>query len=512
MKAGKVFFCAGACACGVALAQPAVKDACVLGWWRFDDAANYLRDSSGYGSHLQALASGTAGSASGSPGGALDISTKGASVKATLGASAPAYNGTTSPYYTFATRFKSRGTVMSGLGALGVATEIKNVVNDTSGWHFTALRYQPDKMTGSSYAYMVVLDPRYNDGMNWIKADGTTDTTRNLEMGSNSSSFLMAVASGVVTIGGSLKGQSWYGYLDETMVVNRFMSKRELTRLWRSGETYVYCYAGNPSFASAGGWSTCEGTFNPTPGAMPGAAYIVDAGKTMAQGATATFGGDVAKRLSLTLGRLAELSYPEGTGEKTVGTVGNFAQNGAGTSITIHDLRLNDGTWSMAADGQVLNATYLDVEAPAAKPFAFVVASGCTATLNLANPTTGSGRFVKKGAGLLVVNGLAGTAGISMSEGRIQAPAIDTYEGGAVVVSGASPTTVARIAGGRIVFVAAAVPETGRAKVATLPEGYAGAVVDATDYRALGRWAEFVVEGRDVFLCRPSLRTAVLVR
>lgn len=46
--------------------------------------------------------------------------------------------------------------------------------------------------------------------------------------------------------------------------------------------------------------------------------------------------------MKATLGRLAALSYPEGTGTKTVGTIGNFNQNNANTAITVYDLRLND--------------------------------------------------------------------------------------------------------------------------------------------------------------------------
>jgi len=282
-----------------------------------------------------------------------------------------------------------------------------------------------------------------------------------------------------------------------------------------TGETYVYCYSGNPNFAAAGGWSSVEGSFAPVPGTLVGAAYIVDAGKTMTQGASATFGGSLSNRVSLTLGRLAALTFPEGKENKTIGTVGNFTQNGANTTVTFHDLRMNDGTYALAANGQKLVASYLDVAAPSMKPFALSIASGCTSTLVVTNATTGTGYLKKTGTGTLVVDQFSGTAKLMMAEGRIKAPKIDVYTGGTVVVSGSNPTEIVSTTASRLSVASETVPETGRVHVLALPAGFTGVIEDDTDYVSAGRKGSLAVEGCAVYAMAyvpPDPRTTIILR
>jgi len=482
------------------LAEPAIKDGSVIGYWKFDGTTDAARkaDSSGYGNTMNALASGASTSATGGTAGGCLTLTSGKTTTAPINTSGtPAFNATaTYPYYTFATRFKSGGKIIS---SIFVDSEVKAVVNDTANWHFAAQRYHSN-LTGSSYSYMAVLDPRWNDSLTWIKADGSTDTKRPLELASNESAFIISATQQAVTFGGSLSGNAWYGSLDEAMVVNRLLSKREMTRLNFTGETYVYCHSGNPNFAAATGWSSCEGSYVPVPGAMPGAPYIVDNGKTMTQNATATFGGTVDKKVSLTLGRLAALTYPEGTETKTVTTVGNFTQS-ANTAITFYDLRLNDGT--ITAGGTSLTTTLLDVEAPASKPF--VLAAANDFALNVGAATTGAGVLAKTGAGKLTVNAWTGTAKLRLAEGSIKTPRFNGYAGGTVLVSVGStvafagddalPTTANKM---KILFDGT--KPTAKTAVMTVPAGVTAAMIqDATAY-ANGQVGIVTVEDGTVYV------------
>ena len=418
--------CLALCA-STAWAKPKILDGSLVGWWRFDNPSNYKEDSSGYGSSINSdISNGTTSETGGYVGGKVNLAKPGflqnaKSFSATLADAAPAIPGTTMPYYTMATRFKSGGTIIPYGNS-----EIKDVVNDTSSWHFGALRYQNKKdnsaglpNTGSgSYTYAVILDPRYNESCQWIKADGSEDTTRNLEMGDTSASFLMSYSGKTVTIGGSLKNQSWWGDLDEVMVFARMLSKRELARLRYTGESYVYCTSDSPSFGSSSGWSYCEGTYAPAPGGIFGAPYLVDNGLTMSQGGTATFGGEVNQHLSLTLGRVADLTYMNGNVNRTVTKIGNFNHSSAGT-LTFYDLRLVNGKFTGVAGG-VLNTTLLDIDTPSGSMFEINVPSGVY-TITSANAVTGDGTLKKTGEGTLDLTGLTGAAKVVVTEGKVLA-------------------------------------------------------------------------------------------
>ena len=410
----------------MAWGEPAIKDGSVIGFWRYNGgaAADRLADSSGYGNPMSELSSGASTAETGGlTGGCLTL-VKNTTTKAMIAAEGtPTYNGTqTYPYYTLAMRFKSGGTISS---SWFLDSRLKAVLNDTTSWHFAAQRYQPDQITYSDNAYMVVLDPRYRDSdLHWINADGTDeedkdkDSRRPLELASTDSGFLMTASAQDVTFCGELKGQAWWGDVDDAMVINRMLSKRELARLNFTGETFIYCYSGNPNFAAASGWSSWEGSYNPKPGDVPGAAYLVDNGLTMTQGGTATFGVSTDNKVSLTLGRKAQLTFPCGTETVTKGVMGNFNHSSAGT-LTFYDLRLVNGKFTGVAGG-ALNATLLDIDAPSGSMFEINLASG-TYAISSANAVTGNGILKKTGAGTLDLTGLAGAAKVVVTEGKVLA-------------------------------------------------------------------------------------------
>ena len=93
---------------GMAGAEPAIKDGSLVGWWRFDNSANYKEDSSGYGSSITDLSTATPAASGGYAGGKVKLG-EGKTFTATLADSAPVIPGTTMPYYTLAARFKSGG-------------------------------------------------------------------------------------------------------------------------------------------------------------------------------------------------------------------------------------------------------------------------------------------------------------------------------------------------------------------------------------------------------------------
>ena len=437
--------CLTLCA-GTGWAKPKILDGSLAGWWRFDNSANYREDSSGYGGSINAdISNGTPSSSGGYSGGKVNLakpSTWGSakSFTATLSNEAPAIPGTTYPYYTLAARFKSGGSITGDSGEVG------QVVDDTSNWHFGCVRYQNKTSatysTGSgSYTYATILDPRYRDSDNsWIKTDGTVDGDRKLELAATSSKFMMSYSGKTVTIGGQISGKKWYGDVDEVMVFVRMLTKRELSRLRYTGESYVYCYTGSPNFASKDNWSCNEYTCGYAPGGAFGVAYIVDNGLTMTQGGTATFGGDVSKHVSLTIGRKAALTFVDGNTEVTKSKLGNFNQNSAGT-LTFYDLRLMNGKWTAAGTGLV--TTLLDVDSPAGDVFDLYVTSS-EFTFDAGGQVTGSGVLAKTGAGKLVLNNFTAAAGecpkVRLAAGSIKTPQLDGYTGGTVIVDGDAVT------------------------------------------------------------------------
>jgi len=487
------------------IAEPAVRDRSVLGWWRFD-GGDYTADSSGYGRTLT-LASGkmsgnagaTYGTGSCQHSGCLDITTKGEMASATL-------SGTVGTYFTVATRFKSNCDTLSlsyfERLLLDDTDEARidsllAAINDHDNWHFAAMRYQKDAAQGSTMSWMITADP--TTAAFWgvsSRAEVASDDQPKFPVAVSAGSTSAKVGG---SIGASSKNTQYAGGIDEAMVINRFLSKSELTRLCQSGETYVYS-SGTPSFTTYSGWSTSleVGTVTFDPGYFPGAAYIVDSGKTLTAFASGAFGGDVAKQLSLTLGRTGSLLNLL-TGETLVSnTAGNFSQ-GAGTEIAFYDLRLNDGT--ITAGGTSLSTTLLDVEAPAAKPF--VLAAANDFVLNVGAATTGSGVLSKTGAGKLSVNAWTGTAKLRLSEGSIRTPRFNGYAGGTVFVSTDStvafagddvlPTTANKM---KILFDGT--KPTAKTAVMTVPSGVTAAMIQDTTEYANGQVGLVTVENGTV--------------
>ena len=400
-----------------AWAKPKILDGSLVGWWRFDNPSNYKEDSSGYGSSINSdISNGTLSSSGGYSGGKINLGS-GKSFTATLADSAPTIPGTTIPYYTMATRCKSGGSILTGIGAW-IYPDLANVLNDTGSWHFGAVRYQNKSgssgpNTGGKDLYAVFLDPQYN-----VFGQYERVSSDDLEMTDSEPQFILSYHGKTITFKGKVGDNSWYGDLDEAMVFARMLTKGELTRLRFTGESYVFSNSEAPAFASSANWSCNEGTVHFAPGDAYGAPFIVEDGQTMSQGGTATFGGDVAKHVSLTLGRPTEVTYMEGSVSVTKGINGNFNHTSAGT-LTFYDLRLVNGKFTGVAGG-VLNTTLLDIDTPSGSTFEINVPSGVY-TITSANAVTGDGTLKKTGTGTLDLTGLTGAAKVVVTEGKVLA-------------------------------------------------------------------------------------------
>lgn len=420
--------CLALCA-STAWARPKILDRSVFGHWTFNDGASSA-DVSGWDGSAFTVKSGAmsfkdSGSFDGS--GYLDITSSG-SATATLGGG-NALSDTS--YQTVFARYKSNCSVSTSFLS-GSEKEFVSKLNDKANWHFCTLRYQGAKSAAGTYGsttWRSAIDPADEA---WWSSSPRSD------VGNDSKILIPASVSGsAVTVGGSIgvgsKTTDYKGSIDEVVIVGRLMGLAEISHYYQTGETFVYPTTTTPSFAAATGWSSVENNWKPKPGDMPGAAYVIDGGKTLSQNATATFGGDTSKKISLTLGRLAPLVNRLTSATIVANTQGNFSQ-GAGTAITFYDLRLNDGTYT--AGGSSLTTTLLDVDAPASEPFTLAVAGDFA--LNVGEDTTGSGVLAKTGAGKLTVNKWTGTAKLRLAEGFINTPRLDGYTSGTVIVDEAS--------------------------------------------------------------------------
>ena len=395
--------------------EPSIKDRSVLGRWTFNDGASSA-DVSGWGGSAFTVKSGTmsfkeSGSFDGS--GYLDITSSG-SATATLGGGNELGD---SSYQTVFVRYKSNCSIsLTSLQRRFLDEKEVNYIdklNDNGNWHLVLLRYQASAGTYGSTKWRSAVDPA---NRSWWDSSSRSD------VGSDSKILIPASVSGsTVTVGGNVGVSSYTtgykGCIDEVVVIGRLMSLDELSRYYQTGETFAYPTA-TPSFAAATGWSSVENNWRPKPGDMPGAAYIVDDNKTMTQDGTATFGVDVANRVSLTLGRKAPLTFIDGNTEVTKQVAGNFNHSSAGT-LTFYDLRLVNGKFTGVAGG-ALNTTLLDIDTPSGSAFEFNVASG-TYAISSANAVTGNGTLKKTGAGTLDLTGLTGAAKVVVTEGKVLA-------------------------------------------------------------------------------------------
>ena len=410
----KLVIGAGCCAfcAGLSWGAETAPAGAVVGWWRFNESP-YKADSSGNGNAIDSFASGVGGVSSGTASGCydgsgyLDITTAGR--KATTVALSRTWD--TSKGYTYAMKFKSNcsaGTYDDDPNISKLLTDI----NDKTAWHFVAFRYDPDKLTGSGKSTnWLFTDPNYNDSNGAVGTQGEISGTYTMY-------FPLGLSGDKATIGGTIgakiiaiiadKSVDYKGTMDDVIVINRTLAKCEISRLYKTGEAYVYLKSSAAAFASASGWSSAENNQKPTPADLPGADYIVDSGRTLTANASGTFGGH-----SLTLGRTEPLtSVLDGSTVAT--TKGNFTQT---DSVTIGDLRLNDGKLTVSA-GATLTATKLTVNATAANPYEVNVASG---TYAVSGTAAGTGSLLKTGAGTLDLTGLTGAAKVVVTEGKVLA-------------------------------------------------------------------------------------------
>ena len=262
---------------------------------------------------------------------------------------------------------------------------------------------------------------------------------------STSLTIPLSISGKTVTIGGSFPNMGLIGGLDECMLINRRLTKAELTRLYQTGDTYIYqttTAKNQPSFTLARSWSTCEtgpadGPLNDVkPGDIPGAAYLIDNNKTMTQ-ESGTFGGSLEKKISLTVGRMqdATIVYPNETVK--VAAAGTLASSGA---LVFYDLRFCNG--KLSAGGTSLETNLLDVDTPPGKPFEVNVTSVAYTLKVLGDAdndgVTGSGVLAKTGSGKLVLDGFKAAAGehpkVRLVEGSIVTDKLDGYLGGTLLV------------------------------------------------------------------------------
>ena len=389
----------------------------VVGWWKFDDAANPGKDSSEYGNDLSELnnascvAKDTGYTNRGyyNDSGCLEVASAGGTYSGTAKFVWDMTKG-----YTYLMRVRTGVSVeLSWIEELAADTQMKNLVdmlNDNGGWHVLSYRYDPAKVTGSgSFCYSLFGD----DPNAATAARASVDAD-------DASTFLIAPD---VKIGGSVTAKTKYasktisykGYIDDAVAVARTMSKSEIQAYMKTGEFNPFLRSDNDvSFNAADGWS-CNDTEHVAlgygPHNLPGADFQVYGGRTIkatSAHAGTTFGGH-----SLSIGRTAPLADLS-TGTQVSSADGNFVQQ---ASVTIPDLRLNCGKITASA-GTTLAATKLTVNATTGNPFEIAVASGVYA---ISGAAAGAGSLLKTGAGTLDLMGLAGAVKVIVTEGKVLA-------------------------------------------------------------------------------------------
>lgn len=439
-----------------ALATPKIIDRSVIGRWTFDDASDFGKDTSGYDASSFVFSSGLTGVAAGGIAntGYLNISTKGASVQATLGQGSSVSLSTPQ---TIAVWFKSDCDSITSGGDAG-AKAVIGAFNDHSNWHFATMRYQKG-LTASSYGWMLATDPSANSFWN--------DNSRAETASDNKPYLPFSVSGSTVTLGGDLGMRynsrdykvAYKGLLDEVVILNRMMTKEELTRLYQTGETYIFTAAdiGVPIegdnrkqlFSGYYLWTTrteytSSNPADKAPGAFPGAAYMIDRGSTMLTQESGVFGGDVSKKVSLTLGRVADLKNRI-TGETVVPkSTGNLTQaGGEGSGLTFYDLRLNNGQIVVVgSDNQHLTTTLLDLgSTDLDQPFMMYVNYNGTYVFDAGGAVTGSGVLEVHGndGTTVVVQNFTPDVGsdtprLRLASGSIKTKYLNGFKGGTLLV------------------------------------------------------------------------------
>ena len=438
----------------------AVVDDSVVGYWRFNDPSDYGRDSSGHGSGIMQWNNGASGGVVSGDwsrgGGCLELPRNGTKSNYTYGnAVATVTSGKgfsmsrTSPGWTVATWVRGSESLVdslknASLASAGDAAKFKNALKDGK-WHPLVIVYRPNN---TEDFYRVYVDAFDGSQVTDITAGGTDSK------GSPAWHIPLGVSSGAavndtVTLGGDVGGVvdlwittvtvngTFFGGLDDCIIIDRELEggfqdttgEHEVFRLVQTGETFVFSKGSSGNmFYEAGNWSN---------GKVPqtGLAYMIENGHEVKSAKTATFAGK-----SLSVGRTEKLY-----GIKSVGgskevivdnTVGKLTQQGANTTLTVDDLRLNDGILASVADGQSLSAN-VTVSASSVKPFEIKVATG---TYRIVGRMTGGGCIVKRGPGTLDLSGLSELdAQIVVESGTVRLPdemtgGID-YSGGEIVIA-----------------------------------------------------------------------------
>lgn len=436
-------------------ARPKILDRSVIGRWTFDDGAQSA-DVSGYGGGAISIGSNASiVSAGGYDGGYLNFSTAGATVTATLGNDAPAFNGqngkNSSKNYTFAARFRSGNASMVSAYYLRNASYL-SAFNDTANWHSLLYRYDGGFM--GAYTQHIVGDPQYND--NFAQAWNTAGGDSEFNIAKDDLNFLVQVSGKTVTIGGSVESMAYKGGLDDVLIINRMLSNREMTRYRFTGETYIYPWGGLSGVAEFDGgryWSSqlknpdSDTSYTaPAPGDVFGAAYLIENRRTMTCDHTATFGKDVANKISLTIGRLGKVNYSFADVNGEIQPEGYFKSTGDGTEITFYDLRLNYGQINEDGDNQTIRTTLLDVAASSEHPLEFYVYDNRTCIFDAGGQVTGDGYISKAGNGTLILKNYIGSTDpdcpgnpkVHLNAGYLKTNVLNSYWKGTLLVDAES--------------------------------------------------------------------------
>lgn len=460
-----------------------VVDDSVVGYWRFNDPNDYGKDSSGHGSDIVQWnnnASGGVVSVStdwSRGGGCLELPRKKksagsgydyGSAVATVTSGKGFSLSRTSPGWTVATWVRGSAELVSSLKNAYLAPDgtdagdFKNALKDGQ-WHPLVIVYRPNNTEDFYRVYVDGFD-------NWTVTDitaGGTDSKGNPAWHIPLSISPGAAAGDTVILGGDVGGSvadvpilgkltvngTFFGGLDDCVIIDRELAgggeptnpekeagtvraNDEVFRLVQTGETFVFSKGSSANmFYEAGNWSNGK-----VP--QPGLAYMIENGHEVKSAKTATFAGK-----SLSVGRTEKLY-----GIKSVGgpkevivdnTVGKLTQQGANTTLTVDDLRFNDGILASVADGQSLSAN-VTVSASQAKPFEINVSTG---TYRITGSLVGKGYIVKKGAGTLDLSGLADLdAQIVIEEGKVRLPGESegsvSYSGGELLVAQDAPVAI----------------------------------------------------------------------
>lgn len=435
----------------------AVVDDSVIGYWRFNDPADYNKDSSGHGGGITEMKNNAAGGPVAESvdwargGGCLELPCSNTgdpnpnncgSAVATLTSGKTLDMSRTEGGWTVATWIRGSQSLVDAIGSSGFSgddmTKFKTALGDGK-WHPLVVVYRPGN---SSDFYHVYVDAFDGKSVADITAGG------NDSKGHPAWHIPLTVSNDKVTLGGDIGGSfkilfktyninaTFFGGLDDCVVIDRELDggskgnndEQEVFRFVRTGETFVYSRGqSGDMFVETENWS------NKLP-PQPGLAYIIENGYEVQSRTTATFAGK-----SLSIGRTEKLYGIKSVGgskeEIVSNTVGKLLQTKADTTMTIDDLILNDGVLTSKASRQNLVAN-IRVRAPSSNPFQIAVSNG---TYTVSGKMLGTGSVTKVGKGTLDLSGLTeSTAKVSLSAGTLRLPAVNPtlsgYEDGTLLV------------------------------------------------------------------------------